>query len=63
MLFVPIAMYSEEVGKVFARGVLKFGFGKDVPPRNLKVDLYKYQFFQENGDPFIYQLAQFWAKF
>ena len=25
-----------------ARGVLKFGFGRDVPPRNLKVDPYKY---------------------
>ena len=33
----------------FARsvpGVLKFGFGMDVLPRNLKVDPYKYQFFK-----------------
>ena len=30
-----------------ARGVLKFGFGRDVLPRNLKVDPYKYQFFKK----------------
>ena len=30
-----------------ARGVLKFGFGKDVPPQNSKVDPSKYQFFKE----------------
>ena len=28
-------------------GLLKFGFGRDVPPRNLKVDPYKYQFFKK----------------
>ena len=28
-------------------GVLKFGFGRDVPPRNLKVDPYKYQFLKK----------------
>ena len=28
-------------------GVLKFGFGRDVPPQNLKVDPYKYQFFKK----------------
>ena len=28
-------------------GVLKFGFGRDVPPRNLKIDPYKYQFFKK----------------
>ena len=28
-------------------GVLKFGFGRDEPPRNLKVDPYKYQFFKK----------------
>ena len=28
-------------------GVLKFGFRRDVPPRNLKVDPYKYQFFKK----------------
>ena len=28
-------------------GVLKFGLGMDMPPRKLKVDLYKYQFFKK----------------
>ena len=28
-------------------GVLKFGFGREVPPRNLKVDPYKNQFFKK----------------
>ena len=28
-------------------GVLKFGFGRDVAPQNLKVDPYKYQFFKK----------------
>ena len=28
-------------------GVLKFGFGRDVPLRNLKVGPYKYQFCKE----------------
>ena len=28
-------------------GVLKFGFGRDVPQQNLKVDPYKYQFFKK----------------
>ena len=28
-------------------GVLKFGFGRDVPLQNLKVDPYKYQFFKK----------------
>ena len=31
-----------------APGVLKFGFGMDVPPQNLKVDPYKYQFFKKS---------------
>ena len=31
-------------------GVLKFGFGRDVPPRNWKVEPYIYQFFQKS-DP------------
>ena len=31
----------------FPGGVLKFGLGRDVPPRNLKVDPYKYQFFKK----------------
>ena len=30
-----------------AGGVLKFGFGRDVPPQNLEVDPYKYQFFKK----------------
>ena len=33
---------SIKIYKVHSRGVLKFGFGRDVPPRNLKVDPYKY---------------------
>ena len=28
-------------------GVLKFVFGRDIPPRNLKVDPYKYQYFKK----------------
>ena len=28
-------------------GVLKFGFGRDVLPWNLKVDPYKYKFFKK----------------
>ena len=44
------------------KGALKFGFGKDVPQWNLKVDSYKYQFFQKS-DPFIYQSDKFYAKF
>ena len=32
---------------LYSEGALKFGFGKDVPQRNLKVDSYKYQFFQK----------------
>ena len=27
-----------------SQGVLKFGFGRDMPPQNLKVDPYKYQY-------------------
>ena len=34
-------------GKLPGGGVLKFGFGRDVPPQNLKVDPYKYQFFKK----------------
>ena len=43
--------------------VLKFGFGRDVLPRTLKVDPYKYQCFSRKSDPFMYQSAQFGAKF
>ena len=42
--------------------VLKFGFGRDVPPRNLKVDPYNTNF-SRKSDPFMYQLVQFVAKF
>ena len=28
-------------------GVLKFGFGRDMPQWNLKVDPYKYEFFEK----------------
>ena len=33
--------------RVESGGVLKFGFSRDVPPRSLKVDPYKYQFFKK----------------
>ena len=33
--------------QILGRGVLKFGFGWDVPSRNLKVDPYKYWFFKK----------------
>ena len=39
--FKPLTTYKQ------SRGVLNFGFGMDVPPRNLKVDPYKYQFFKK----------------
>ena len=32
---------------MYIPGVLKFGSGRDVPPWNLKVDPYKYQFFKK----------------
>ena len=50
--------------KGWSKKVLKveFGFGRDMLPQNLKEDPYKYQFFKKS-DTFIYQLAQFWAKF
>ena len=34
-------------GTCESRGVLKFGFGRDVPPGKLKVHPYKYQFFKK----------------
>ena len=37
-------------------------FGRDVPPRNLKVD-HTNTSFSRKSNPFIYQSAQFWAKF
>ena len=43
-------------------GILKFGFGRDMPLLNVKVDPYKYQF-SKKSDPFIYQSAQFGTKF
>ena len=36
--------------QTLGRGVLKFGFGRDVPLRNLKVDPYKYRFFSRKSD-------------
>ena len=41
-----------------AQGVLKFGFGKDAPLWNLKIDPYKYHFPRQN-DSFIYQILHF----
>ena len=32
---------------IFTNGIPKFGFGRDVPPQNLKVDPYIHQMFQE----------------
>ena len=50
------------VGSGGGGGVIKFGFGRDVPPWHLKVDPHKHQFFKKS-EPFIYQSAQVWAKF
>ena len=36
-----------KIVSIWSRGILKFGLGRDVPPQNLKVDPYKYQFFKE----------------
>ena len=45
------------------RGVLKFGFGRDVPMQNLKADTESTNTnFSRKSDPCIYQSAQFWAK-
>ena len=46
---------------MIGKGAQGFGFGRNVPLRNLKVDPYEYQFFKKN-DPFIYQSAQIWGK-
>ena len=46
-----------------SRGVLNLGFGRDVPPQNLKADSYKCQFFKKKWPIFIYQSVQFWSKF
>ena len=46
-------------------GVLKFVFGKDVPPQTLKVDAYKYQFFKKKLPihlPIGPIWGQIWAK-
>ena len=43
---------------VSQRGVLKFRFGRDMQPVNLKVDPYK-NYFSRKTDPFIHQLAKF----
>ena len=44
---IPIILIQLVIANFHARGVLKFGFGRDVSPRNLKVDPYKYQFFKK----------------
>ena len=55
-------------------GVLKFGFGREVPPRNLKVDPYKYQFVKKKrvthsytnrsnfGAPILSKITRFFPK-
>ena len=48
--------------KIDTRGVLKFGFGKDTLPWNLKVDPYKYQFFKKKW-PIHIKTDQFWPAF
>ena len=48
---------------------LKFGFGRDVSLRNLKVDPYKYQFFKKKWSlhipigPFLNKITRFFQKF
>ena len=64
---------SLKLSSVPVPGVLKFGFGRDVPLQNLKVDPYKYHFFQEkithsytnrpNFGPTFEQIYQFFPKF
>ena len=44
-----------------SRGVLKFGFDRDVPLQNLKVGPYKNTNFSRKSDPLLYQYEQFWA--
>ena len=51
-------MYSQNALIKKPQGVLKFGFGRDVPPWNLKVDYTNTSFSSQNNS-FIYQLAQF----
>ena len=42
-------MVNDAMTRGVIRGgeVLKFGFGREVPPQNLNVDPYKYQFFKK----------------
>ena len=46
---------------IFYRGVLKFGFGRDVLicTRNLKVDIGLIQIFQRKSDPFVVNRPNF----
>ena len=48
---------------LLAGGVLKFGFARDVLPRNLKVNPYKYQFFKGKVTHLYTNRPNFWAKF
>ena len=42
-------------------GVLKLGFDRDVPPQNLKVDPYKYQFFKKKW-PIHIPICSIWGQ-
>ena len=57
--------FIQHIVQTNARGVLKFGFGRDVPLRNLKEDPYKYQFFKKKWPihtPICSILGQFSVK-
>ena len=64
---IPHLLITELVFKSSIRyhgpwGILKFGFGRDVPPQNLKVDPYKYQFFGPIHKPIRPKLRQILSK-
>ena len=51
------------IGDTGGGGGIKFGFGRDVPLQNLKVDPYKCQFFKKKWLIHMPIYAQLWAKF
>ena len=56
-----VIIQSVQVSLSIPEGLLKFGFGRDVPQRNLKVDPYKYQFFKKKW-PIHIPIGPIWAK-
>ena len=60
-LFVGQALIFQQASNR-GRGGVKFGCGREVLPRNLKVDPYKYKI-SRKSDPFIYQSVQIWLNF